>query len=153
MVTIRNEYLQTREWNQGSAPIEVSYMNKVKKVIIIFIVSAIVLIGLLAIIETGLQKKSIMQGKGTVVFYYGITCPHCKIVEYYIHNNKIESSIQIMKKEVYENPANALELQQAAKDCNISGDQIGVPFLVYNNSCYIGDADAINLLKQLAGVN
>jgi len=131
-------------------------MKKMHLIIIVFIISAIIIISALAVISSTKQKeniKDIILTNDTVVFYYGITCPHCKITEQYISDNNLDSKINIVRKEIYNNQANAVELQQVAKKCNIPSDEIGVPFMVYNNFCYLGDEETINLLKQIAGEN
>lgn len=63
------------------------------------------------------------------IFFYGNTCPHCKDVEEWMKENGIEEKIDIVKKEIYDNQANALELTNAAKSCGLPTNSIGVPFL------------------------
>jgi len=128
-------------------------MKKVNLTITIFLISALAVIVVLAIIALDKQKDNLVLDNNTIFFYYGITCPHCKITEQYITDNNIDSKITIIRKEVYENQANAIALQQAAKQCNLPLDEIGVPFMTYNNSCYMGDEDTIKLLKQFMGEN
>ena len=128
-------------------------MKKVHLTITIFLISAILVIVTLAVIASNKEKENPILNDNAIIFYYGTTCPHCKITEQYITDNSIDSKINIVRKEVYENQANAVALQQAAKQCNLPVDEIGVPFMTYNNSCYMGDEDTINLLKQLTGEN
>lgn len=88
-----------------------------------------------------------------MVFYYGNTCPHCKDVENWMEENKIEEKLKIVKKEVYDNKANASELFSVAKKCGINSSSIGVPFLyTQEGKCLIGTPDVTNYLKEKAGL-
>lgn len=86
------------------------------------------------------------------IFFYGNTCPHCKDVEEWMAINKIEEKIEIVKKEVYDNRANSLELTQAAKSCGLPTDSIGVPFLFTEGQCLIGTPDITSYLSEKAGI-
>jgi glutaredoxin len=116
-------------------------------------ISVILVISVLAVISSNKQKETLLLNNDTIIFYYGITCPHCKIVEQYISDNNINAKLDIIKKEVYENRTNAVELQRTAAVCEIASDEIGVPFMYYDSSCYVGDSDVIELLKRLVGNN
>lgn len=88
------------------------------------------------------------------VFYYGNTCPHCSDVEEWMEENKIEEKIKIIKKEVYDNQANSLELVEVAKKCGLSTNGIGVPFLYTpEGKCLIGTPDIIAYLGDKAGLS
>ncbi len=63
------------------------------------------------------------------IFFYGNTCPHCADVEEWMRENKVEEKIKLVKKEVYDNQTNALELSKAAEGCGMDTASIGVPFL------------------------
>jgi len=96
--------------------------------------------------ETGNKREEL-------VFYYGITCPHCKEVEKWMEENKIEEKIEIIKKEVYDNKTNAEELVKSAKSCGLDTSAIGVPFLYTpEGKCLIGTPDVENYLKAKAGL-
>lgn len=82
------------------------------------------------------------------IFFYGNTCPHCKDVEEWMTENKIEEKIQIVKKEVYDDKVNSLELTQAAKNCGLPTDNIGVPFLYAEGKCLVGTPDITSYLSQ-----
>jgi len=94
--------------------------------------------------QTGQQNQAVNQ----IILFYGDGCPHCKIVEEYIANNKIKDKISFTQKEVYYNKANANELGEKAKFCGLPTDSIGVPFLFNGEKCFIGDQDIINFFKQ-----
>lgn len=78
-----------------------------------------------------------------VVFYYGVTCPHCKIVEEYIAENSVHEKMQFVQKEVYNNAQNSQELKRVAQDCGIEPTQVGVPLLWDGTMCFVGDKDII----------
>lgn len=94
------------------------------------------------------QKNLKLPSKNSVVFYYGITCPHCREVEEWMKKNKIEEKIKIEKKEVYQNKKNALELEKVAENCGLKTDSIGVPFLYADGKCFIGTPAVINKLEE-----
>lgn len=90
---------------------------------------------------------------GVSIFFYGNTCPHCADVEEWIEENKIEEKIEIVKKEVYDNRANSLELTKTAEDCGLPTDSIGVPFLyTLEGKCLIGTPDIVGYLSDKAGL-
>ncbi len=92
------------------------------------------------------QKNSESQ----IVLYYGEGCPHCKIVDDYIEENKIGEKVSFVRKEVYYDQENQEELVRRARECSVSDDSIGVPFLWDGKTCLIGDQDIINFFKDKA---
>ncbi|QQS44345.1 hypothetical protein IPM65_01970 [Candidatus Roizmanbacteria bacterium] len=88
------------------------------------------------------------------IFFYGNTCPHCADVEKWMQENKIEEKIEVVKKEVYDNRANSLELSQAAESCGLDTSSIGVPFLFTpEGKCLIGTPDIVGYLSDKAGLS
>jgi len=83
-----------------------------------------------------------------IILFYGISCPHCAIVEDYIKNNNIKERLSFEEKEVYYNRKNADDLVAKEKICGIPTDYIRVPFLWDGLKCYVGDQDIINFLNQ-----
>ena len=84
----------------------------------------------------------------SIIFFYGSTCPHCADVEAWMKENKVEEKITIIKKEVYDNRQNSQELTEAAKNCGLPIDSIGVPFLYVEGKCLVGTPDIINYLTD-----
>ncbi|MEI7452227.1 MAG: glutaredoxin domain-containing protein [Candidatus Falkowbacteria bacterium] len=82
-----------------------------------------------------------------LVLYYSTTCPHCKIVEQYMDENKIQAKSGIVMKEVSGDKANAQELVAKAVTCNISQNDLGVPFLWNDGKCLVGDKDIVDFFK------
>lgn len=93
------------------------------------------------------QKNLKLPSKNSVVFYYGITCPHCREVEEWMKKNKIEEKIKIEKKEVYQNQNNAKELEKVAEVCGLNTASIGVPFLWAEGKCFMGTPEVIRSLE------
>jgi len=134
---------------------------------IITSILVLVIVGLLTIIVFGSKGKSndtarmknnqsvpetVEISKKIPIFFYGNTCPHCKDVENWMKENKIEERIEIVKKEVYKNQENAQELSLAAQSCGLDTNNIAVPFLYVENKCFIGTPDIISYLSQKIGL-
>jgi glutaredoxin len=81
---------------------------------------------------------------GKIIFYYSLTCPHCKNVEKYVADNNIHAKVDFIEKEVSENKKNAAELLAKAVKCGIKPEEVGVPLLWDGSSCIIGDAKIIS---------
>jgi glutaredoxin len=88
-----------------------------------------------------------------IVLFYGQGCPHCKDVEDFISQNKIEDKVKITRLEVWYNKNNQATLGEVVQKCGISASSVGVPFLYDGNGkCYIGEVDIPNFLKVQAGI-
>ena len=129
----------------------------------------LIIIGLLSVIVLGSKNKNtqlnIVQSNqegsltpkttsnnNSIIFFYGNTCPHCKEVEEWIKDNKIEEKIDMIKKEVYDNRENAQELSLVAHNCGLDTNSVGVPFLYSENRCFVGTPDIESYLSQKAGL-
>lgn len=91
---------------------------------------------------------------GSIIYYYGENCSHCKKVQEFISANNIEDRLTIVKKEVI-NPANsknAKEWFEKAKECGLKQDGLGVPFIYAKGNCYMGDVDAIEFLRKESSI-
>lgn len=121
----------------------------------------LLVIGSLFVLVTGFSFYALTnhpehQGKSSnstaasadLILYYGETCPHCKIVEQYITDNKIDQKIKIAHKEIYNNQANNDELVSKANYCQLDLKTVGVPFLWTGADCLIGDQPIIDFLNQ-----
>jgi len=96
----------------------------------------------------GNEDKKNAAVNGEMILFYGSGCPHCAAVKDYMAKNNLSAKAKITEKEVYFDRNNALELQARAKDCGLSTDRIGVPFLWDKGQCVIGDVNIINLFKE-----
>jgi len=114
-----------------------------KKLITIFIILTIVtLLGIITMESRRVQIEdqnieNIINSKNPI-YYYGITCPYCRELEKFIEENGIEEKITLVKKEVYENQTNSMELKNIAEYCKINSDGVGLPFIYANKKCYMG---------------
>ena len=88
-----------------------------------------------------------------IVLFYGISCPHCALVNDFIQKNGIKEKVAFKEKEVYSNRSNAEELVATAEKCGILQDSIGVPFLWDGSKCLIGDKDIIDFFEKKADNN
>lgn len=80
------------------------------------------------------------------VLYYGQGCPHCAIVEEYIHTNNLNS--ELIRKEIYQNPNNAEEFNQICDQENIALMDRGVPFLYSEGECFVGNKQIVSYLDK-----
>lgn len=90
---------------------------------------------------------------GSNIFYYSLTCPHCKKVEAFFDQNDIYKKYNVISKEISQNPANAKELYDALSFRNISPDEMGVPFMLVDGQALFGDQDIINYFKSKIGLS
>ena len=86
-----------------------------------------------------------------IIFFYSLTCPHCKVVEEYMAANNTEAKIKMAKKEISESKANADELVRKSAACGIEPEEMGVPLLWNEGKCLVGDKDIINYFKEIDG--
>lgn len=123
-------------------------MNKAKKAVWVFAIITAIIISILWIIAQNAQSRiNIPDDK--IIFYYGVSCPHCKIVEEFMGENNAADFLNIEMKEVYLNKNNANELIEVGKLCDIETGYIGaVPLTYFNGSCYLGDEPSIEFLKE-----
>ncbi len=125
-----------------------------KKIIFTVVLISLVIVILGTVIVGSTEKKKISEdniklpNKESLVYYYGITCPHCAQVSQWMERNNFEKKVKIEKKEVYQNQNNNLELEKVAKNCGLNPMMIGVPFLYAKGQCYIGYDNVIRVLES-----
>lgn len=127
-------------------------MNKTSIIIIIAIILAVAIffIWYSSAAKTPVNPVSMPSG---MILFYGEGCPHCKNVDDFVSQNKIEDKVKFTRLEVWYDKDNQIRLAQAAQKCNITSSEVGVPFLYDgNDKCYVGDTDIINFLKNEAGI-
>jgi hypothetical protein len=91
-----------------------------------------------------------------IILFYGEGCSHCKNVDDFLTQNKIEEKIKITRLEVWNNKDNQNILAQVSQKCQINASEVRVPFLwdpprlgeAGGSKCYIGDVDTINFFKE-----
>ena len=94
-------------------------------------------------------KRNLLQRGMTL--YMGEGCPHCDIVEQYIHEKSYKDPLKITEKEIFNNPKNLDELNALANKLGLGEVGVGVPFLVYGNIYAMGDAKVIEYLDKMYG--
>lgn len=124
-----------------------------------------VIVGLLTVIvlgskteksDTSIHTDSITENfaqqaeiSSANIFYWGTTCPHCHDVIEWMEENKIEDQVSVVRKEVYQNKENSLELTQVAQSCGIPTNNIGVPFLhTIDKQCLLGFPEIVAYLSE-----
>jgi glutaredoxin len=117
------------------------------KIPIIIIAIIIVLAGVLLIVYNNNPLSS------EKIFFYSLTCPHCKNVEDFVAQNNIQDKVKFTNLEVSKNLSNAQLLVKVGKYCKLSGDNIGaVPLFWDGSKCILGDVDIINFFKNAANI-
>lgn len=89
------------------------------------------------------ESKMVELREGDPIYYYGSTCPYCKVVQDWLDVNKVSEKMNYTKKEVWSNAVNASELNRVAASCGLDTSSIGVPFLYAEGQCLIGAPDII----------
>jgi hypothetical protein len=120
-------------------------MDKTAVLIIVIIISAGALFWIF------LAAKSVVIPEGIILFY-GEGCSHCKIIDDFITENKIEDKVKFTRMEVWYNKNNQAIISKVAQKCQTTSSSVGVPFLYDGQKCYIGDVDVINFFKTQAGI-
>lgn len=115
----------------------------------IFIIAGVVLIVILIIL---FYFTNSVAGPEGIILFYGEDCSHCKIVDDFISQNKIEDKVKFTRLEVFNNKDNAGILLQKAGICKIDQNNIGVPFLWDGTNCLVGDEDVISFFKKEANI-
>lgn len=91
-------------------------------------------------------------GPDGIILFYGDGCLHCKIVDDFISQNKVEDKVEITRLEVFNNVDNQKILLQRVQACKLNVTDVGVPFLWDGKNCIIGDQDIIKFFKDKAGI-
>lgn len=122
--------------------------------VVIFIIIGVILLGVIFWgFQSGVFTKKPVVIPGGIILFYGQDCPHCKNVEEFILQNKIEEKVKFSRLEVWYNKDNQKIIADVAQKCGIAGDSVGVP-LLYDGTgkCLLGDVDIINFFKNEAGI-
>jgi len=95
------------------------------------------------------QSSVVVEDMDVDILYWGTTCPHCHDTINWIEQNKIEDKLKIVRKEVYNNQTNSIELSTKAKSCGLDEANVGVPFMYTNKGdCLIGTPDITDYLDK-----
>lgn len=126
-------------------------MDKTAIIIIIVIILASVLFFVwYSVFATKISIKPSVMPEGIVLFY-GQGCPHCKNVDDFVAQNKIEDKVKFTRLEVWHNQGNAELLVNVATGCKLDvTNGVPVPFLYDGKNCLTGDVEIINFFKNAA---
>ena len=97
-------------------------------------------------------KSPANLGPDGIILFYGEGCSHCKIVDDFLTQNKVEEKIKFTRLEVFKNTDNQKILLQKVQACKMDVIDVGVPFLWDEKNCLIGDQDIIKFFKDKAGI-
>lgn len=111
-------------------------------------VVALVLVWFIAKSPNSDSEQNTDNATSTLSLYYRDDCPHCKNVEKFLLDNKVEEKIKIEHKEIMQNIKNNNELMTRAANCGLALDSVGVPLLYDKGTCYVGDQDIINYFQS-----
>lgn len=101
----------------------------------------------LSSINSTARKATIPAGN---FYFYSSTCLHCKTVNNYVADNKIrENGIHFFELEINADPKNAEMLRSIGELCKINENDLAVPLLWYNQTCYTGSDQIINYFESL----
>jgi glutaredoxin len=125
-------------------------MGKKIKIILGIVALSVVLVGLFIYSIT--KQSPVVMPAHDIIFFYGRECPHCREAEKFIRDNKIDQKIGFDSVEVWHNQENAKMLMQKAKECRLTDDQIGVPFVWNLGKCYVGTPDIEAFFKEKTGI-
>jgi hypothetical protein len=128
-------------------------MEKNKTITIVVVVVAVIALGIGLWVWSSKSNgnktnETPKSSGGELTLFYSTSCPHCKKVEQFIAENKVEEKIKISQLEVSGSQNNAQKFFEAAKVCGISQENAGVPMLLNEGKCLQGDADIINFFKE-----
>jgi glutaredoxin-related protein len=139
---------------------------------IISLILVLIIISLLSIVVLGSKSKVNKQNVAGInaakpadevkpqeqttvdILYWGTTCPHCHDTIEWMENNNVDDVLTIVRKEVYENLQNSIELSEKAKNCGLDERYVGVPLLYTSDGkCLIGTPDITSYLSEKAGLS
>ena len=123
-----------------------------KKIVTILIIIT-VLVGFYKITSKKPVSLDVVQSNADLTLFFGSTCPHCKDVEKFISDNKINQKLKINQLEVYENKSNSnLFVKTVQEICpdKFDANGLAVPFLIdtKDKKCFIGTPSITEYLSQ-----
>lgn len=123
-----------------------------KKTISILVILGAVIVGIVAWGMTSNKADAPVADLSGTIYYYGAECPHCKKVNEFLEANNIAEKVTFTKKEVWHDSGNAKEMTQAAAQCGLNKNDIGVPFIFDNGTCLVGEPDVRKFFSEKAGI-
>ena len=117
------------------------------------LIIVIIIFGFYKITSKKPASLEVIQDNSDLILFFGDTCPHCKDVEKFISENKIDQKIKISQREVYSNKSNsALFAKTVQGICSdqLTPDGLPVPFLIdtKDKKCFVGTSPIEEYLTQ-----
>lgn len=123
-----------------------------KKTLLIIVIAVLAVAGVL--LGFYFFNKPEIDTSGIILFY-GEDCPHCKLVDDFITQNKVEEKVKFRRLEVPFGEKTSSQLVENAKvlleklqACGLKTEQVGIPFLWDGKTCIIGDQDIIKFFQE-----
>lgn len=91
--------------------------------------------------------------KTDLVLYYSANCPHCTTVKEFIHSHNIAQKTPLAMKEITHSKENLTEYLTVAKRCKLSSNNLVVPLLWAQQTCYIGVQPIVDFFNKTPSEN
>ncbi|HCU05262.1 MAG: hypothetical protein A2X77_00340 [Gammaproteobacteria bacterium GWE2_42_36] len=91
--------------------------------------------------------------KTDLILYYSANCPHCATVKEFIYSHNIAQKTHLVMKEITHSRDNLTEYLTVAKRCNLSSNDLVVPLLWAQQTCYIGVQPIIDFFNKTPSEN
>lgn len=122
-----------------------------KKTLAVLIGVSVVVLGL---VFWGLHEEKLpTDDPDAIVYYYGESCPYCKVIDEFLTEHNVAEKVSFEKKEVWSNKANASEMGRRARVCDIRSESLGVPFVYAAGKCFVGEPDVRRFFAEKANIN
>jgi thiol-disulfide isomerase/thioredoxin len=116
---------------------------------VIIIAGALIVISTI-IFLTSQNKPAPSTNPNTYLYFWSLTCPHCKNVADFLDKWAYKDKLLLDKKEVSEDRGNSALFLTKSNDCGIAKENAGVPLLVTpEGKCFTGDTPVIDYFKSL----
>lgn len=118
---------------------------------IIAVIIIIVLLGYIFLLSKSSNgSEQISSNPNSLLYFWSVTCPHCKNVEDFLTNWENKDKIVLEKFEISKNENNQKLFIQKSAECKIPQTQIATPLLTTpDGKCLSGDIPIIDYLKSL----
>lgn len=86
------------------------------------------------------------------ILFWGVGCTYCEELKETVKEEKLEESISIEYKEIYNNKEDLTLFKEKIKECNVPNEQAVIPMVYIDGICTFGVDDSMKILKaKIAG--
>lgn len=129
-------------------------MKKASKILIITLsIMFLIIISLTTVVLIKNNNSNNIEinnnSKKNIDFFYLEKCPHCHDMILEIKEKNYDNNYNINYREVSKNQKNKEDFVNFAKSCNLDLKKLGVPFVKYNDKCYVGVLEIRELFISL----